>query len=161
MAYKRPQAVIGCRLPNALCAQIKVMALADGLTVSELVGQWVREKASEHHVKAHPVAKVVPAPPVYQAVLAPLVAKAVPAPLVARIVGRKKVGETMAKKLETEQVPENGFPETCEIIWEQGSDGKLIFKGLSCETDVDTEMAYQAMERAEEFIVRKKPIKSG
>jgi len=91
MPYKRPQGMIGCRLPNALCAQIKVMALADGLTVSELVGQWVREKAAEHHLKGRPVARAVPAPPVYQAVPAPPVVKAVPAPPVARIVGKKKV----------------------------------------------------------------------
>ena len=51
MPYKRPQGMIGCRLPNALCAQIKAMALSDGLTVSELVGQWMREKAAEHHLK--------------------------------------------------------------------------------------------------------------
>jgi len=91
MPYKRPQGMIGCRLPNALCAQIKVMALADGLTVSELVGQWVREKAAEHHLKVRRVSKAVSAPPVYQAVLAPPVAKAVPPPPVARTVGKKKV----------------------------------------------------------------------
>ena len=91
MPYKRPQAVVGCRLPNALCAQIKAMALADGLTVSELVGQWVREKALEHHVKARPVVKAVPAPPLYKAVPALPVARGLPAPPVARIVGKKKV----------------------------------------------------------------------
>jgi len=91
MAYKRPQAVIGCRLPNALCAQIKAMALADGLTVSELVGEWVREKAAEHHVKVRSVSKAVSAPPIYQAMPALPVAKAVPPPPVARTVGKKKV----------------------------------------------------------------------
>jgi len=92
--------MIGCRLPNALCAEIKVMALADGLTVSELVGRWVREKASEHHLKVRPVYKAVPAPPVYKrvptqpvykAVPTQPVYKAVPTQPVARIVGKKKV----------------------------------------------------------------------
>jgi len=66
----------------------------------------------------------------------------------------------MANKLETEEILENGIPETCETIWGQNSDGKLIFKGLACETDADTDVAFQAMDRAEEFIVMKKPIKS-
>jgi len=91
MPYKRPQAVIGCRLPNALCAQIKAMALADGLTVSELVGQWVREKAAERHLEVRPVSKAIPAPLVYEAVPAPLVVRGVPAPPVGRIVDTRIV----------------------------------------------------------------------
>jgi len=85
MPYKRPQGTIGCRLPNVLCAEIKAMALADGLTVSELVGRWVREKAAEHHLKVRPVYKAVPAPPLYKAVPALLVAKAVPKKVVRRL----------------------------------------------------------------------------
>jgi len=91
MPYKRPQGMIGCRLPNALCAQIKAMALSDGLTVSELVGHWMREKAAEHHLKVRPVSKAVSAPPVYQAMPAPPVGKGVPAPSLARTVGKKNV----------------------------------------------------------------------
>jgi len=65
----------------------------------------------------------------------------------------------MPDKLENEQGPENLVPKTCEILWEQDTDG-LVFKGLSCETDADTELAYQAMDRATEYIVMRKPIKT-
>jgi len=67
------------------------MAMADGLTVSELVGRWVREKAAEHHLKVRPVYKAVPAPPVYKRVPTVPVAKAVPAPPVVRVISKKKV----------------------------------------------------------------------
>jgi len=67
----------------------------------------------------------------------------------------------MDKKLETEQVPGNVVPETCEIMWGQDADGKLVFKGLSCETDADTDVAFRAMDRAKEHIVMKKPIRLG
>jgi len=63
----------------------------------------------------------------------------------------------MAENSEASEV-ENVVPQTCEILWEQDSDGKVVFKGLSCETDADTELAYRAMDRAKEFIVMKKPV---
>jgi len=59
---------------------------------------------------------------------------------------------------EAKQVPEDIVPETCEIVWDHDANGKLVFKGLSC-ADADTEVAYQAMDRATEYMVMKKPIK--
>jgi len=66
----------------------------------------------------------------------------------------------MVKKPETGEVLENVIPKSCEIEWMLDDDGNLVLKGLSCETEADTEAAYQAMDRAKEFTVMKKPIKS-
>jgi len=67
----------------------------------------------------------------------------------------------MPEKLENEQVPEDIVPETCEIVWDHDANGKLVFKGLSC-ADADTEVAYQAMNRATEYmVIPKKPIEAG